>query len=61
MALYEIVETDVGLTVAELEPGMLPEDAAVKAGGVVVDAGPFHSFDEAYDVMISLEDEEEED
>jgi hypothetical protein len=61
MKLYQIIEIDQGLAVAELEPGVLPEVAAERSGGVVVDPGPYRSYEEAYDAMVVLEDEEEED
>lgn len=61
MVHYEIIETDAGLMVAELEPGMLPEDAAVRHGGVVVDPGPYKTYEEAYDAVLALEAEEDED
>ena len=61
MPLYEIIETDVGLTVAELRPGMPPEEAATRARGVVVDPGPYRTYDEAYDALLSLQDDDEGD
>ena len=60
MTVYEIVETDSGLTIAEMEDYMTPEDAALKLGGLVVDPGPFPTYGEAYDALLSLEDEEHE-
>jgi hypothetical protein len=64
MPLFSIIETEGGLTVAELEPGTLPDDAAVKHGGVVVDPGPYKTYEDAYDAMMAIgsedDDEEEE-
>jgi hypothetical protein len=60
MLLYEIIETDEGLTIVELEPGGLAEEVAERHGGVVVDTGPFNTYDEAYDVILALQDEEDE-
>jgi len=60
MVLYEIVETDAGWMVAELEPGKLPEDAALRHGGVVVDPGPYKTYEEAYDAVLALEAEEDD-
>jgi len=61
MSLFEIIETDAGLTVAELEPGMTPEATAEKQGGVLVDPGPYADYDEAIDAIIALQSYEEED
>jgi hypothetical protein len=61
MVLYEIVETDEGLTVAEFDQGVLPEDAAAQVGGTVVNAGPFESYGEAYDALLSLAEAEDDD
>lgn len=63
MLLYEIIETDAGMTVVELEEGLTPEDEAVRRGGVVVDPGPYVSYGEAYDALMAIgeEDEEEKD
>ncbi len=61
MVLYEIVETDEGLTVAEFDQGTMPEDAAARVGGTVVDPGPIESYGEAYDALLSLAEAEEED
>jgi hypothetical protein len=61
MTQYEIVETYEGLEVAEIPTGMTPGEAARRCRGSVIDPGPYESFDEAYDVMMSLklgEDEE---
>ena len=60
MALYEIIETDAGLMVAEMEPGTRPEDAALRHDGVVVDPGPYKTYEDAYDAVLALQDEEEE-
>lgn len=60
MNRYQIIENDEGLAVAELEPGVLPEVSAERRGGVVVDPGPYDSYEDAYDAMLTLEDEEEE-
>ncbi len=60
MALYEIIETDAGLTVVELEPGAEPEETALRHDGVVVDPGPFKSYDDAYDAALALQDEDED-
>lgn len=58
MPLFSIIETDGGLTVTELEPGALPDDVAVKQGGIVVDPGPYKSYEDAYDAMLAIQAEE---
>ncbi len=60
MTLYQIIETDAGLTVSEMEPDVLPEVAAERSGGTIVDPGPYHTYDDAYDAMLALADEDEE-
>jgi hypothetical protein len=61
MPHFAIIETDAGLTVAETDPTLQPEEAAIRHGGVVVDPGPYRSYDDAYDAMLALEDEDDED
>ena len=57
MLSYAIIEVDEGLTVVQLKPGSTPYETAYRHRGVVVDAGPFESYDEACDAMQALEDE----
>jgi hypothetical protein len=64
MRLYEIIETDDGLMVAETGPGIGPDQVAAAHGGVLVDPGPYLAFEDAYDAILAMqkdEDEEEED
>ena len=60
MLLYEIIETDEGLAVAEIPPGATPEDVAAKRGGLLIDPGPYKTFEDAYDAMLVIQEEEEE-
>lgn len=60
MATYAIIELEDGLTIATVEPGQTPEAAAEGQGGVLVDPGPFDSYEDAYDAMLNLEGEDEE-
>ncbi len=60
MAPFAIIEVDDGLTVTELGSNESPEDAALSRGGVVVDPGPYHSYHEACDALLALEDESED-
>jgi len=61
MPRYAIIETDAGMTIIELQPGVSLEDTALKYRGVVVDPGPYESYDEACDAMMGLKFEEDED
>jgi len=60
MSVYEIIETEAGLTVVELAPETPPEETASRYAGVVVDPGPYKTYDEACDALLALRDEEEE-
>jgi hypothetical protein len=61
MRLYEVIETDEGLAVAEVEPGITPEDAAARQGGLLVDPGLYKSYEDAYDAMLAIQKEDDED
>ena len=62
MLRYELVETDEGLTVIEIPSGTTPEQAAKQQGGLIVDPGPFTSYEDAYEALMALkEDVDEED
>ncbi len=61
MLLYEIIETDEGLAVAEMHPGVSPDEVAAAQRAVLIDPGPYRTFDDAYDAMVALQSEEEED
>ncbi len=54
MTTYQIIETDGGLMVSEVQPGVSAEVAAERAGGVIVDPGPYRSYEEAYDALLAL-------
>lgn len=60
MVKFAISELADGLTVVELQPGQKPEDAAAAQGGVLVDPGPYASYEEANDALSDLQAEEEE-
>ena len=61
MSWFMIVETDRGLTVTNVPPNSSAEETAVRSGGVVVDAGPYPAYDEAYDAMQALDESEDDD
>jgi hypothetical protein len=63
MLQYELIETNEGLTVIEIPTGVTPEEAALEQDGLVVDPGPFISYEDAYEALMAIkleEDEEEE-
>ena len=60
MLFYQVIETDEGLAVAETRPGVAPEEVATARGGILIDPGPYKTFDDAYDAMLVLQEEEEE-
>jgi hypothetical protein len=61
MLLYQVIETDDGLAVAESQPGTVPEEVAAAHGGILIDPGPYTTFEDAYDAMLALQEEQEED
>ena len=62
MPQFAIIETEDGLTVAEVPEHDNPEEAAASRGAFLIDGGPFHSSQDAYDAMMLLpsQDDEEE-
>ena len=63
MLRYELIETNEGMTVIEIPAGATAEDAARQQDGLVVDPGPFASYEDAYEALMALkldENEEEE-
>jgi hypothetical protein len=60
MLQFAIIEVADGLTVVELQPGQKPEDAATAQGGMLVDPGPYATYEEANDALIELQAEGED-
>jgi len=56
MSRFIIIENDDGLLVVGLNPDENPEQAALARGGVVVDEGPYDTYDAAYDAMLLIPD-----
>jgi hypothetical protein len=50
---FVIIELEDGLSVAAVQ-------AAAHEGGVLVDPGPFATYEEAYDALVELEGDDEE-
>jgi hypothetical protein len=60
MHAYAIIEVSEGMTVAELPPTSTAEEKAARLGAVLIDPGPYPSYDEAYDALLSLQEDEDE-
>jgi hypothetical protein len=60
MLQYELIETDEGLTVAEIAKDIAPEEAASRRRGLLIDPGPYDTYEDAYDAMMALKFEDEE-
>ena len=60
MITFAIIELDDGLTIVELQPQQSPEEAAAREGGVLVDPGPYSTYEDANDALTDLEAQEEE-
>ena len=59
-AYFAIIEVEDGLTIVQVAPGQSPEDAALAEGGVLVDPGPYDSYEEASEARDQLEVEDED-
>jgi hypothetical protein len=53
---FVIIENDAGLMVTIRSPNQTPEEVALANGGVVVDPGPFETYEDAYDAMQLIPD-----
>ncbi len=60
MPQFAIIEIEDGLTVAEFEAGATPDEVAAMHGGILIDPGPYPSYEDAYDAMVAIQSEEEE-
>lgn len=61
MAAYCIIETDDGWTIVEHPAEITAEEAAHRQGGIVVDPGPFDSYEDACDALTGLQEELDDD
>ena len=55
-----IIETEDGLTTVEQAQDATAEETASKHHGTVVDAGPYRTREDAYDALLELQLEREE-
>ena len=53
---FAIVESENGMSVMRLEPGISAAEAAARQQAVVIDPGPFKSFEDAQDALTDLMD-----
>jgi hypothetical protein len=60
MATYCIVETDQGWQVIEHPASGTAEEAARRLGAVVIDPGPYDSYEDACDALEALQGELDE-
>ncbi|TWU27626.1 hypothetical protein [Bythopirellula polymerisocia] len=56
MSAFVIIDNDDGLVVAKVEEGQTGEQVAVANAGVLIDAGPFSSYEDAFDAMQLIPD-----
>lgn len=61
MAYYIIVETENGQTIINCDEGRSPLEAAEANGGLLVDDGPFATYEDALDALTYLTSSDEED
>ena len=60
MVNFAIIEVADGLTIVELHHDESAEQAAAREKGVLVDPGPYPTYEDACDALTDLEAEEEE-
>jgi hypothetical protein len=62
LALYTVIETEKGLSVVEVKSGEAAATAASRHGGVVADPNLYRRLQDAYDALLHLaHDEQDED
>ena len=61
MEYFVIIEVEDGFEIVEVLPDQSADDAAAEAGGVLIDPGPYGSYDDASDALDQFELAVEED
>ena len=56
--MFVIIENEDGLTIEQQPPGWTAEDVAANLSGVVVDDGPYETFDEASDALLAIQQDD---
>ena len=54
---YFIIETEDGWTIAEMPANSTAEEVAGQLGATVIDPGPYDSYEDASDALVSLQEE----
>lgn len=57
MPAFCIIETEDGWTVVEQNEGASAEETAELHGGILIDAGPYSCYDDAYDALLAAQQE----
>ena len=60
MNLYMVIETDAGLTVVDHDPATDPTETAVRYSGALTDGQLYKTYDDAYDALLVLKQDEED-
>ncbi|MEL7499983.1 MAG: hypothetical protein AAFN77_20435 [Planctomycetota bacterium] len=60
MNLFAIAELEDGYTIISCQENEAPADAAAREGGILVDVGPFESYESAVDALDELEENQVE-
>ena len=60
MVYFAIIEVDDGFTIIEVKDEQPAEEIALREGGILVDPGPYSSYEEACDALDQLEVEDDE-
>ena len=58
MNRFAIIETDDGVSVETIAPDSTGEETALQNQGIVVDPGPYLSYEDAYDALLDLRDDD---
>lgn len=61
MPQFAIIETEDGMTVAAIPPALSAEDVARQRAAVVIDPGPYPTYQEAYEALLAYHDPEDDD
>lgn len=60
MPQFAIIETEDGMTVASIPPALSAEDVARQRAAVVIDPGPYPTYEEAYEALLAILDPEDD-
>ncbi len=60
MVSFAIVELDDGLTVVPVQADQTPEDAATANAGILVDEGPYATYEDACEALYALDAADED-